>query len=193
MIPKMLVSLICCCFLSLSVFAGNPTSAEILNYVQKHNETAINEMKRSGIPASILLAQAITISEQGLADMAVNNNNHFATKCGNAWEGDTTFKNQEESVIESCFRAYPDVAASYSDYTNLLMEDKACRDLFQHSYYDYQSWANGLEQCLDASDTAYAAKLIKLIKKYDLAKYDSPEAFSPVVEKPIIGYEFEIN
>jgi len=190
---KLLTSLICCCFLSLSVFAGNPTTAAILDYVQKHHETAINEMKRSGIPASILLAQAIIISELGSADMAVKNHNHFATKCGKGWSGEATFKNPNGSVIESCFRAYPDAAASYSDYTNLLMEDRACRDLFQNSYYDYESWANGLQECLDTSDKAYAAKLIKLIKKYDLSKYDSPESFSPVVQKPIIGYELEIN
>ena len=191
--PKVLISLICCSFLSLSLFAGHPTTAAIEDYVEKHHKTAINEMKRSGIPASILLAQAIIISEQGLAKMAIESNNHFATKCGNAWSGDATFKKQTDSVIESCFRVYPDAATSYSDYTNLMMEDKACRDLFQHSYYDYQSWANGLEKCLNAADKAYAAKLIKLIKKYDLSKCDSPESFSPVVQKPIIGYEFEIN
>ena len=91
---KMLTSMTCCCFLSLSVFAGNPTTAAILDYVQKHQETAINEMKRSGIPASILLAQAIIISEQGLADIAVENHNHFATICGKGWSGKATFKNQ---------------------------------------------------------------------------------------------------
>ena len=190
--PKLIISLFCF-FLSLSVFAGNPTTAAIEDYVQKHHEIAIQEMKRSGIPASILLAQAIITSEQGMSNIAAESNNHFATKCGQGWTGDTSFSSLKESVIESCFRSYPDAAASYSDYTNLVMEDKACRDLFQHSYYDFRSWANGLEQCLDASEQAYASKLIKLIKKYDLSKYDSPESFSPVVQKPIIGYEFEIN
>jgi len=193
MMFRMLTSAVCFCFLNLSVFAGNPSTAEILSYVQKHHKTAIHEMKRSGIPASILLAQAIIISEQGLATIAGENNNHFATTCGKGWRGEATFQKQEDTVVESCFRAYPDAASSYSDYTTLMMEDISCRDLFQLSYYDYQSWAHGLEKCMEAPDKAYAAKLIKLIKKYDLSKYDSPESFSPVVQEPIIGYEFEIN
>jgi len=190
---KLLATLIFCLLFIAALYANNPESSAILDYIEDHYEIAIEEMKRSGIPASILLAQAIISSENGLAEITVENNNHFAVKCGLGWKGETFFKNRKKSVAEECFRAYPNAASSFSDYTNLLMEDRSCRVLFQNSYYDYQSWAEGIQQCLYAKEKDYAEQVIKLIKKFDLAQYDSPETFSPVIHKPIIGYEFEIN
>jgi len=176
-----------------SSIAATPTSVAIADYVQKHNEIAVKEMKRSGIPASILLAQAILASEQGTTTLSVENNNHFALRCGMGWEGDTHFAKEETGITESCYRAYEDAEKSFMDYTNLVMETKTCRSLFQYSYYDYKSWANGMQACMHADKKQYAAKLIKLIEKYELKKFDSPETFSPVITKPIIGYEYEIN
>lgn len=186
-------------FFTLLLFAqlaaGNtPTNLEIAEYIDQYDDVAIQEMKRSGIPASIILAQAIYSSEYGTNTIAVDNNNHFATKCGIGWEGDTQFANTENDISAACFRAYADPVASFIDYTNILMEEATCRPLFRHSYYDYKSWAIGLQKCVYNNDKKYADKLIKIIKKYSLDKLDNPNSFSPPTQqKPIIGYEFEID
>ncbi len=192
-IMKKFVFLTFVLFIATIAVASTPKSAAIQAYVEQHHEIAVKEMKRSGIPASILLAHAILSSQNGLSDLVAENNNHFAIKCGHGWKGDTVFKNKDQEITEECFRAYPNASASFSDYTDLMMEDKTCRSLFQHSYYDYKSWAEGMQECLHKSDKHYAEALVKLIDKFDLDKYDSPAIFSPVVQKPIIGYEFEIN
>jgi flagellum-specific peptidoglycan hydrolase FlgJ len=174
--------------------ANTPTNLEIAEYIDQYDDIAIQEMKRSGIPASIILAQAIYSSEYGTNTAAIDNNNHFATKCGIGWEGDTQFANAENDISATCFRAYADAAASFIDYTNILMEEATCRPLFRYSYYDYKSWANGLQKCVYNNDKKYADKLIKIIKKYSLSKLDNPNSFSPPTQqKPIIGYEFEID
>jgi len=190
---RYIVSLILVLMVVNIATASIPKSAAIQAYVEQHYNIAIKEMKRSGIPASILLAHAILTSENGLASLVADNNNHFAIKCGHGWKGGTVFKNKHHSITEECYRAYPNAAASFSDYTDLMMEDKTCRSLFQHSYYDYKSWAKGIQECLNTKDKNYAETLVKLIDKFDLDQYDSPAVFSPVVQKPIIGYEFEIN
>ena len=193
MIMNFFVSLSFFFLIATLAFGSNPESAAIQAYVQEHHDIAVQEMKRSGIPASILLAQAILATENGSAALVANNNNHFAMKCGHAWTGETVFQNDGQAITEACYRAYPDAASSYSDYTNLMMEDRSCRNLFQHSYYDYKSWAEGIQKCLQPDQKKYADIIVKLIKKFDLAKYDSSTTFSPAVTKPIIGYEFEIN
>ena len=175
-------------------WANTPTNLEITEYIDQYDEVAVQEMKRSGIPASIILAQAILSSEYGTNTMAIDNNNHFATKCGLGWNGDTQFANTENDISATCFRAYADAASSFIDYTNILMEESTCRPLFRYSYYDYKSWAIGLQKCVYQDDKKYAGKLVKIIKKYGLDKLDNPNSFSPPThQKPIIGYEFEID
>ncbi len=190
---KLFTSIICFLSFLISGLAGTPSSVAVADYVQKHHEKAVKEMKRSGIPASILLAQAIIASEYGTSPVTREKNNHFAIKCGMSWHGETQFAKEDEGITEICYRAYPDANNSFADYTNMVMETKSCRNLFQFSYYDYKSWAKGMQACMHADEQQYASKLIKLIEKYKLTKFDSPESFSPIVKEPIIGYEYEIN
>jgi len=174
--------------------AAVSTNLEADAYIQQYGDIAVQEMKRSGIPASIILAQAILSSENGTNEMAIDNNNHFATKCGLRWKGETHFSKTNGDISSTCYRAYTDAVNSYIDYTNLLMEEATCRHLFQFSYYDYKSWAEGLQKCIYQEDRKYAEKLVKIIKKYDLSKLDNPNSFSPPVhQNPIIGYEYEID
>ena len=174
--------------------ANTPANLEIAAYIDLYDDIAVLEMKRSGIPASIVLAQAILSSEYGTNSIALDYNNHFATQCGLAWDGDTQFVHGEGEISATCFRAYADARNSFEDYTNLLMEEASCRPLFQHSYYDYKSWAFGLQNCVYMDDKKYANKLIKIINKYELDKLDNPDSFSPPTQQtPIIGYEFEID
>ena len=62
----------------------NPGRAE---YIAEYSGLAVSEMRRSGIPASITMAQAILESSLGKSDLATKANNHFGIKCHVGWEG----------------------------------------------------------------------------------------------------------
>ncbi|MBK8701018.1 MAG: glucosaminidase domain-containing protein [Saprospiraceae bacterium] len=151
-----------------------------LAYIQAYRETAVSEMIRTGIPASIKLAQALLESEFGRSPLATDGNNHFGLKCGKNWKGKTYFKIDDDvdtlgQMIESCFRAFDSVEESFRCHSDFLTdENKSGRYgfLFQLSPDDYQGWAHGLRQAGYASDPQYPAKLIRLIERYQLFTID---------------------
>jgi hypothetical protein len=145
-------------------------------YIQGHKDIAQREMQRSGIPASIILAQGIHESAWGRGELAINSNNHFGIKCKDYWEGPTYFHKDDDYVngklIKSCFRAYEKVEDSYIDHTDFLVQTRYYQELFDYDETDYRNWAYGLKRCGYATDPAYAEKLIGLIEKYQLYEFD---------------------
>ena len=142
--------------------------------------TAPRKVQRSGIPASITLAQGIHESSFGTSYLSKNTNNHFGIKCKSYWVGKTYYHkdddmNDEGQLIESCFRSYGSALESYVDHSNFLMSTSHYLPLFNYEHTDYKSWANGLKSCGYATDQKYAQKLINKIEKYDLARFDAWE------------------
>ena len=151
-----------------------------MDYISKYKDLAIVEMHRSGIPASIILAQALHESNAGKSPLATKANNHFGIKCKSYWTGDTYYHKDDDldnrgRLIESCFRSYDTAVESYVDHSNFLLESDRYDPLFTIDKDDYVAWAWGLKQCGYATDPNYAVKLIKLINKYDLKSYDNAE------------------
>lgn len=152
----------------------------IIRYVDSFSLFAKSEMKRTGVPASIKLAQGILESKYGQSELALKANNHFGIKCGKKWEGfrysvlsdewDKKRKKMRPSL--GCFRVYESVEQCYSAHSDFL---KAVRysGLFELSVTDYRGWAAGLQKAGYATDPKYAVKLIKLIESYRLFKYDA--------------------
>ncbi|HEX2629891.1 MAG TPA: glucosaminidase domain-containing protein, partial [Chitinophagaceae bacterium] len=65
-----------------SLFAGAQKSNEtIRQYIDTYKELAIAEMQRSGVPASITLAQGIHETMAGQSKLVQKSNNHFGIKC----------------------------------------------------------------------------------------------------------------
>ena len=58
-------------------------------YVDRFAALAVTEMYRSGVPASITLAQGLLESRYGLSALAAEGHNHFGIKCHNDWKGKT--------------------------------------------------------------------------------------------------------
>ncbi len=143
-------------------------------YIVAYGTLAMDEMKRSGVPASITLAQGILESEWGRAVLAKKNNNHFGIKCFNGWRGGCAVypTTEEDGNILAGFRKYPHVEESYLDHTELLMNDARYGILFDFSGYDYRGWAHGLKRCGYATDKTYAKKLIQIIEYNKLYELD---------------------
>ena len=53
----------------------------IASYIESYKLLAIDEMVRTGIPASVTMAQAIIESNAGSSKLARESNNHFGIKC----------------------------------------------------------------------------------------------------------------
>ena len=120
------------------------------DYIQQYQELAILEMKRTGIPASIKLAQAILESNAGTSHFALASNNHFGIKCKQYWKG-KTYQHKDDDLDEhgnlrsSCFRAYSTVIDSYIDHSNFLVESPSYFPLFRSKNISYKYWAYGLQ------------------------------------------------
>ena len=166
-------------FSILSLFISeNPDEAAANAYVEKYKDLAVVEMHRSGIPASITLAQGLHESGVGSSDLAIFANNHFGIKCKSYWKGQTYNHKDDDldengNLIKSCFRSYESVIDSYVDHSNFLTQSAHYAELFNYDKTDYKRWAFGLKNCGYATDTQYAFKLIDKIEKYQLYIYDT--------------------
>lgn len=146
------------------------------DYINTYKDIAISEMHRTGIPASIKLAQGILESNFGQSELAVNSNNHFGIKCHSSWQGEKYYKYddefcQEGNKKESCFRVYTDPGKSFYDHSEFL-KAKRYAFLYEYDSKDYVNWANGLLKAGYATDPQYANKLIGMIEKYELDRFD---------------------
>lgn len=164
------------------------------NYIRRYKEIAIREMERTGVPASIKLAQGILESDAGRSILARSANNHFGIKCGSNWKGGEYYRRDDDydengRLIKSCFREYRNADASFVAHSEFLRDPaKAFRYgfLFRLNPTDYQAWAKGLRQAGYATNPRYPELLISLIERYNLQQYDTPGAVDPVeVEEPI--------
>ena len=167
------------CLMILLAFAGPKDNMKphVVDYIEKYKYVAIDEMLRSGIPASITMAQAIVESNAGVSSLARTSNNHFGIKCKSYWTGSAHYYPDDDrdargNLIPSCFRKYESVVDSYADHSTFLMNTPHYQPLFAYDKTDYELWAKGLELCGYASDPEYAEKLIRTIKLYKLDELD---------------------
>lgn len=149
------------------------TKAYISNYIANYNELATSEMKRSGIPASITLAQGMIESDYGRSRLATEANNHFGIKCHNDWKG-ATIKHHDDKRND-CFRKYRKPEESFYNHSDFLTSASRYSSLFELSETDYKSWARGLKKAGYATNPDYANMLIKMIEENELWRFDLKE------------------
>lgn len=166
MVRLMFVSLF---FLELNVMvsAQKMTADE---YVAKYKEAAIEEMHRSGVPASITLGQGLLETENGNSELVQKSNNHFGIKCKSDWKGESV-KHTDDAPNE-CFRKYASARDSYADHSNYLKTSPRYASLFQLAPDDYKGWARGLKRAGYATNPRYTDILIGNIERYQLNQYD---------------------
>ncbi len=150
----------------------NTQSYTTLSYIDAFKEVAIEEMNKTGIPASITLAQGILESGAGNSELARNANNHFGIKCTAEWGGKVYYKDDDQK--NECFRVYKDARESYRDHSEFLKR-KRYASLFFLDKNDYKSWASALKAAGYATNPKYPNLLINTIEKYRLYQYDQSE------------------
>ncbi|MBP6866235.1 MAG: glucosaminidase domain-containing protein [Candidatus Pacebacteria bacterium] len=164
---------------------GRITGEEITElvdiYVLLYAPTAERIQREHGIPASIVMAQALIESDKGTSDLAILANNHFGIKhhehCKPKWSGKELKcciqKTDDEDYDR--FKKYESVEDCFKDYVRFLKKKnyEAC---FACGV-NYECWAEELEKAGYATNPEYAEMLIKLIKQYGLAELDRDEEY----------------
>lgn len=157
-------------FLLLAAFYARAQKPEaIRKYIDTYKDIAIREMQRTGVPASITLAQGIHETSAGTSDLVLKSNNHFGIKCKANWTGESV--RHDDDAKGECFRKYPSPDISYKDHSDFLKSSQRYASLFNLDPTDYAGWANGLKAAGYATNPKYPVVLIKLIEDYQLQIY----------------------
>lgn len=139
-------------------------------YIAKFSELAVIEMHRSGVPASVTLAQGIIESNSGNSRLATQANNHFGIKCKQNWTGPSIYA--DDDAPNECFRAYNSPYESFVDHSDFLRTNWRYHPLFELDKTDFVGWCRGLKKAGYATNPQYDKILINLIEKYELFKFD---------------------
>jgi len=139
-------------------------------YVAKYAAMARAEMKRSGVPASITLAQGMLESANGTSHLAKKARNHFGIKCHKGWQGQRVYHDDDRE--QECFRRYRSVRDSFRDHSEFLRTRKRYSALFELEPDDYRGWAEGLQKAGYATNPRYAQQLTALIEAEELQRFD---------------------
>ena len=166
---------------AVAAFSDTPQQS----YIEKYSSLAVEEMYRTGVPASITLAQGLLESGNGQSRLAVKGNNHFGIKCHNTWTGAKVYHDDDRKG--ECFRKYDSPEESFRDHSDFLRYRDRYKFLFDLELTDYRSWAYGLKTAGYATDPKYPEKLIRLIEEYRLYEYDTqkPEQTTHHVEPQV--------
>ncbi|HKM93009.1 MAG TPA: glucosaminidase domain-containing protein [Prolixibacteraceae bacterium] len=156
--------------LFVSLIANSQTRLSRKEYIEAYKVLAVSEMVRSGIPASITMAQGCLESENGNSSLARKSNNHFGIKCRSDWSGARVYHNDDN--INECFRKYQTVEESYIDHSNFLKANSRYSNLFSLEKTDYKAWSHGLKAAGYATNPKYASLLIKIIEEENLFLLD---------------------
>lgn len=139
-------------------------------YLLTYYPMAVEQMEKHNIPASITLAQALLEGNAGKSTLVTEANNHFGVKADKRWTGKSISKMDNGRMCK--FRVYDSTRESYEDHSRFLLVNSRYDFLFKYKKTDYKKWAKGLRDAGYAEDRQYHTKLIGIIERYGLQKFD---------------------
>jgi len=150
------------------------SQADFLSWV---GPMASADMARSGVLASLTVAQAILESGWGASELATKANALFGIKADSRWSGKTYSKPSEEwngfmtVTVQSKFRAYNSWEESIADHSAFLATGTRYAAVIGET--DYKKACNAIHKAGYATSPDYANKLIQLIETYGLTVFDT--------------------
>ncbi len=125
---------------------------------------------RLGVAPEAILAQAALETGWGEHVMRFgdgsNSNNLFGIKAGGDWHGGSVVRQTLEvtdgvpEVVRARFRAYPNLEATFADYTRLLAEKPRYQAVAGSE--DIATFASALQEAGYATDPHYAEKIVRI-------------------------------
>ena len=136
---------------------------------------AVAAQRRYGVPASVTIAQAIDESGWGRSNLATQDHNLFGIKgtgpAGSDAQQSAEYVNGQPVTSTSSFRVYRNAAESIDDHGRLLASSQYYRQAMADRR-DPNAFADDLTGVY-ATDPGYGQKLINLMQRYDLYRYDT--------------------
>ena len=167
-----------------------PTTEAQRQFIEKIGALAHADMLKTGVLASVTIAQAIIESAWGTSSLAKEANNLFGMKAGlsgttwkSDWDGAVYKKQTGEylngkyvTIVDS-FRKYKSVAESVADHSAYLTGAKLPNGSLRYAGLvgckDYTKAATIIKKGGYATAPNYVQALVDVIEKYDLARFDS--------------------
>jgi flagellum-specific peptidoglycan hydrolase FlgJ len=141
-------------------------------------EAAVVSDDETGVPASVTIAQAILESYWGSSRLAREANNYFGIKAqtrtgpaGVVWFDVWEVIGGRNVMQSQPFRKYNSVAESFVDH-GLFFLDNARYAAAMRARDDPKQFAREVNRAGYATDPAYATKLIALMDRYNLYRFD---------------------
>jgi len=147
-------------------------------FIDTVGHAAQRSMKTTRVPASVTVAQAILESDWGRSRLARQGNNLFGIKAlgtgGPAgvvsmatWE----HEDGDDIVVEARFKAYYTLEESIDDHGRFFTRNRRYTSALTVAE-DARAFASAIQDAGYATDPGYASKLIKLMERYDLYRFD---------------------
>ncbi len=178
----LLISIFSSCKTQKPLTTSSPGTGSAQDYINQYKDLAVREMNRTGVPASITLAQGMIESDYGRSRLAREANNHFGIKCHSTWKGPTITHHDDKR--NECFRKYRKPDESFTDHSDFLKTGSRYAFLFDLKQDDYKGWARGLKKAGYATNPDYANMLIKKIEELGLYNFDMRDGLAPKKAKP---------
>lgn len=163
------------------------------DFIKKVGKIAREDMLKTGVLASVTIAQAILESGYGTTELAKNARNYFGMKCtlsGNTWrsvwDGKSKYtkrtaeqkKDGTVYYVTADFRKYPDLETSVNDHSLYLLGAKNGSKLRYEGLKGERNYKKAIQIIKDggyATDVKYVSKVCNIIERYNLTKYDTIE------------------
>jgi hypothetical protein len=153
------------------------SGAEFINEV---GAAAQRSRQATGVPASVTVAQAILESDWGRSRLSRQGNNLFGIKALGSVTGPAgvvtlaTWEHTDggDVIVQAPFKAYFTLQQSIDDHGSFFTRNRRYSAALAVST-DARAFARAIQDAGYATDPSYASKLIGLMDRYDLYRFDN--------------------
>ena len=145
-------------------------------FIENVGNAAKKNYEKYNILPSLTVAQAILESNWGKSKLAKDYYNFFGMKAGNNYTGETVTLNTKEEIsgelvtVKCKFRVYHSFDEGIEGYYKFITGIPRYSNLIGET--NYKEACRKIREDGWATDSSYTDKLISLIEKYNLTKYD---------------------
>ena len=161
--------------------ATSRLSAQQRAFLATATSTARASQKRYGVPASVVIAQAVLESGWGTSDLSRSSRNYFGMTCGAAGSGPVAAgcRTGRDRVCDrkGCrptilsFRVYRSMPDSFADHGRFLSTDPRYRKAYA-ARGKPKTFVKRMAKAGYATDPRYADRVIRIMTKYRLSRND---------------------
>lgn len=149
------------------------------DYIKTLGPIAQRDYSRTGVFASVTLAQSILESGWAKSTLSLKYNNMFGIKCSSNWTGRCINMTTKEeyttgniTTIQDAFRVYDSVDESLNDHSKFLLENPRYPAAGVFSARDAREQIAAIKRAGYATDSSYVPSVLAVMDSYNLQEWD---------------------